>query len=120
MATYHWGNRESRVFSVSPLHRELLSHWDGGDPPRLLHMFDRVRAPHRVLNPAVGAGTALRALRAEGVDRRALAREVVEELRIDAGIWREDLFPRFRNARQSRSERPTWHWPPQRAGAVAR
>lgn len=118
MATYHWGNRESRIFDVSPLHRELLSAWDGADPPRLLHMFDRVRAPHHVLNPLVGARFTARAMLRRGVDRRALLREVVEELRIDAGIWREELFPRFRSTRQSRSERRDWVWPPLRPVAV--
>lgn len=112
MATYHWGNRESRIFPVSPLHRELLSAWDGADPPRLLHMFDRVKAPHHVLNPLVGARFTAKALLRRGTDRRALLAEVVEELRIDAGIWREELFPRFRERRQSRSERRDWVWPP--------
>jgi len=119
LATYHWGNRESRIFGVSPLHRELLGAWDGADPPRLLHMFDRVGAPHHVLNPLVGARFTLRAMLRRGVDRRALLAEAVEELRIDAGIWREELFPRFRNAGQSRSERPGWVWPPERAPRTA-
>lgn len=119
LATYHWGNRESRVFGVSPLHREVLGAWDGADPPRLLHMFDRIRAPHHVLNPLVGARFATKALLRRGADRRAILAEAVEELRIDAGIWREELFPRFRSTRQSRSERPDWVWPPTRPTAAA-
>lgn len=120
MATYHWGNRESRVFGVSPLHREVLGAWDGADPPRLLHMFDRIKAPHHVLNPLVGGRFAIRAMLRRGVDRRAIVAEAVEELRIDAGIWREELFPRFRSTRRTSSERPDWVWPPARpAAAVA-
>jgi len=119
MATYHWGNRESRIFDVSPLHREVLSAWDGADPPRLLHMFDRIKAPHHVLNPLVGGRFAIKAMLKPGADRRAIVREAVEELRIDAGIWREELFPRFRSTRQSRSERTDWVWPPQRAARPA-
>jgi flavin-dependent dehydrogenase len=119
MATYHWGNRESRVFTVSPLHREALAEWDGADPPRMLHMFDRVQQPHHVLNPVVGTKLLFRALRKRGVDRRAVLAEAVEELRIDAGIWREELFPRFRSTRQSRSERRDWVWPPARSATAA-
>lgn len=119
MATYHWGNRESRIFGVSPLHREVLAAWDGADPPRLLHMFDRIRAPHHVLNPLVGARFAAKAMLRRGADRRAILAEAIEELRIDAGIWREELFPRFRNTRQSRSERTDWEWPPRRPARPA-
>ena len=54
-ATYHWGNRESRNFGVSPVVQEALKDLDGHDPPLLLHMFDRIQAPHRVLNPLRGA-----------------------------------------------------------------
>ncbi|WP_372792056.1 NAD(P)/FAD-dependent oxidoreductase [Paraconexibacter sp.] len=114
MATYHWGNRESRIFEVSPLHREVFAAWDGAEPSKLLHMFDRVRAPHHVLNPLVGATFATKAMLRRGADRRAILGEAIEEIRIDAGIWREELFPRFRNARQSRSERTDWNWPPLR------
>ena len=124
LATYHWGNRESRVFSVSPLHRELLGGLGKSHPERFLHMFDRVEAPHKVLNPWVTGRYALKALLRPGVDRRALLRDIVEELRIDAGIWAEELRLRgrgtFRSARRTPDERADWQWPPERSGAVAR
>lgn len=115
-ATYHWGNRESRESGVSPLVREALLDLDGRTPPRLLHMFDRVQAPHHVLNPVRGAKYAARALARPGADRPAILREVATELRIDAGVWREQLRPRFRNTRVTPSERPDYDWPPRTPG----
>lgn len=112
LPTYHWGNRESRIFGVSPLHREVLSALDGADPPRLLHMFDRIEAPHRVLGPRFGGHMALRAALRRGVDRKALLAEVVEELRIDKDIWLEERRGAFRSSRRTRSERQDWQWPP--------
>ncbi len=114
MATYHWGNRESRIFSVSPIIREAARAWDLSPTPHLLHMFDRVRKPHRVLNPLVGARFATRALLRRGAPRRAILAEAVEELRVDIGIWKDDLFPRFRAPRATRAERTDYTWPPQR------
>ncbi len=115
-ATYHWGNRESRVFGVSPVVQEALADLDGQDPPLLLHMFDRIQAPHRVLNPLRGAKYAARALLRRGVDRRAILREVLEEARIDKDAWREELRPRFRSGRITASERADYVWPPRSPG----
>ncbi|WP_241004252.1 NAD(P)/FAD-dependent oxidoreductase [Conexibacter sp. SYSU D00693] len=112
LPTYHWGNRESRVFSVSPLVQEVLRGWDGADPPRLLEMFDRVTEPHRALNPLVGARAMARAALRPGVDRRALAAEVLEELRLDLDVWREQRRGGFRVAKPTRDERRDWVWPP--------
>lgn len=121
MATYHWGNRESRVFTVSPLHQELLGGLGQAHPERLLHMFDRVEAPHRVLNPLVTGRYAVKALLRRGVDRRALLRDIAEELRLDAGIWAEEWRLRrrgsFRSTRPTPDERQDWQWPPQRSSA---
>jgi 2-polyprenyl-6-methoxyphenol hydroxylase-like FAD-dependent oxidoreductase len=119
LATYHWGNRESRVFAVSQLHRELLGGLGRTHPERLLHMFDRVEEPHRVLNPLVTGRYAAKALLRRGVDRRALLRDIAEELRIDASIWSEAFRYRmrdsFRSSRATYDERADWQWPPQRA-----
>lgn len=117
-ATYHWGNRESRIFVVSPIIKEALADLDGSDPPLLLHMFDRIQAPHRVLNPLRGAKYATRALLRRGVDRRAILREAVEELRIDKDVWREELRPRFRSGRVTASERADFQWPPRTPGVA--
>jgi flavin-dependent dehydrogenase len=119
LATYHWGNRESRVFPVSQLHRELLGGLGRTHPERLLHMFDRVEAPHKVLNPLVTGRYAAKALLRRGVDRRALLRDIAEELRLDASIWSEAFRHRvrdsFRSSHPTHDERPDWQWPPQRA-----
>jgi 2-polyprenyl-6-methoxyphenol hydroxylase-like FAD-dependent oxidoreductase len=118
-ATYHWGNRESRDFTVSPIIKEALADLDGNDPPLLLHMFDRIQKPHHVLNPLRGAKYAGRALLRRGVDRRAILREALEELRIDRDVWRDELRPRFRSARITASERADYEWPPRTPGSKA-
>jgi 2-polyprenyl-6-methoxyphenol hydroxylase-like FAD-dependent oxidoreductase len=115
-ATYHWGNRESRNFVVSPLIQEALRDLDGRTPPRLLHMFDRIQAPHHVLNPLRGAKYATRAMLRRGVDRRAILREITGELRIDRDVWREELRPKFRSTRSTASERADFDWPPRTPG----
>lgn len=118
-ATYHWGNRESRNFGVSPIVQEALRDLDGQDPPLLLHMFDRIQAPHRVLNPLRGAKYAGRALLRRGVDRRAILREALQELKIDRDVWREELRPSFRSPRRTNSERADYTWPPRTPGVAA-
>jgi hypothetical protein len=117
-ATYHWGNRESRVFTVSPLVKEALADLDGREPPILLHMFDRQQAPHHVLNPLRGAKWVARAMRKPGVDRKALVKEALTEIRIDTDCWREELRPKFRSTRVTGSERPDFDWPPRTPGAT--
>jgi hypothetical protein len=117
-ATYHWGNRESRVFTVSPILQEALLDLDGREPPLLLNMFDRISAPHHVLNPVRGAKYVARAMRRPGADRRALLSEALTEIRIDRDVWREELRPRFRSARVTASERADYDWPPGRRSAL--
>jgi hypothetical protein len=111
LATYHWGNRESRIFRVSPLVKEVLRELDGDPDSRLLQMFDRVRAPHRVITPLLGLRCAARAAVRGGTDRRALLRELREEARIDADVWLEELTRPFRPTRVWASERPDYTWP---------
>jgi 2-polyprenyl-6-methoxyphenol hydroxylase-like FAD-dependent oxidoreductase len=115
-ASYHWGNRESRDFSVSQIIKEALTDLDGHEPPLLLHMFDRVQAPHHVLNPLRGAKYVTKALLRRGVDRGALLREAGADLRIDWDVWREELRPRFRSTRITASERGDYDWPPRTPG----
>ncbi|WP_320669389.1 NAD(P)/FAD-dependent oxidoreductase [Patulibacter defluvii] len=117
-ATYHWGNKESRLGLPSPLFKEALRAFDGFDgEPWLARLFDRggalgaTASPHRILSPWRGAKLAARAALRPGVDRRALLREVVEELRIDADVWREEWADRFRDDRPRASERPIVEWP---------
>jgi hypothetical protein len=58
-----------------------------------------------------------------GVDRRALLRDIVEELRLDASIWAEAFRMRksnsFRSEHPTYDERPDWQWPPQRVTATS-
>ncbi|MGE4424882.1 MAG: NAD(P)/FAD-dependent oxidoreductase [Solirubrobacteraceae bacterium] len=127
-ATYHWGNKESRVTPrTSPLFQEALRAFDGLDVPDpwLARVFDRggtlgsAAYAHRVLGPRRGAQLALRAARRPGVDRRALLREVVEELRIDLDTRLEERRDRFRDALPRRSERPLVEWPERTPGTAA-
>jgi 2-polyprenyl-6-methoxyphenol hydroxylase-like FAD-dependent oxidoreductase len=115
-ATYHWGNRESRDFRVSPIIKEALADLDGGDPPRLLHMFDRIQKPHHVLNPLRGSKYVAQSMLRKGANRKALLKEALEEIRIDRGAWREELRPQFRSPRITQSERPDYEWPPRTPG----
>jgi flavin-dependent dehydrogenase len=116
MASYHWGNRESRIFPVTPLLKEVLRDFHLAEDPHLTHMFDRVQAPHRVLNPLRGLKWGARAALRRGTDRRALLRELAGELRIDADVWREELTHPFRPTRRSASESPGAVWPQPPAG----
>lgn len=111
MASYHWGNRESRIGPVTPLFQETLRAFHRSDPPHLMDIFDRRRAPHHVMNPLRGVKLAARAAARRGTDRRALLREVGQELRIDADIWREELTRPFRPTRVWATERPGFEVP---------
>ncbi len=119
MASYHWGNRESRILPVTPLLCETLRAFHRSDPPHLMDMFDRGRAPHHIMNPLRGAKLAARTAARRGTNRRALLRELREELRIDADIWREELTRPFRPTRVWASERAGFEAPGASA-AVAR
>ncbi len=120
-ASYHWGNRESRIFPPSPIVDEALREFNRSDTPHLMNVFDRVSKPHHVMNPVRGLKFAARAAVRPGTDRRALLAEMREELRIDAGIWREELRRPFRPTTVTPSERPDFDVPgskaPARAGA---
>ena len=56
--------------------------------------------------------------RKPGVDRKALLKEALTEIRIDKDCWREELRPRFRPTRVTTSERPDYEWPPRTPGAA--
>jgi hypothetical protein len=83
-------------------------------------MFDRIQAPHHVLNPLRGGKYVAKALLRRGVDRRALLREAGADLRIDWDVWREELRPKFRSTRITASERGDYEWPPRTPGAPVR
>jgi hypothetical protein len=106
----------------SPLLEEVLREFHRSDPPYLMQMFDRVRAPHHVINPLRGSRLAMRAALRRGTDRRALLREMREELRIDLDVWREELTRPFRPTRVWASERPDFEVPggARQAAPVAR
>ncbi len=110
-ASYHWGNKESRITPPSALVDEALRSFHRSEPPHLMRMFDRVQAPHRIMNPVRGTKFALRAAARRGTDRRALLREMREELRVDVDTWREELTHPFRPTRVWASERPDFEVP---------
>jgi len=109
--SYHWGNKESRITAPSALFDEALRAFDHSEPPHLMRVFDRVAPAHHVLNPLRGGKLALRAALRPGTDRRALLRELREELRVDADTWREELTRPFRPTRVWASERPDFEVP---------
>jgi hypothetical protein len=100
--------------------QEALLALDGREPPRLLHMFDRIQKPHHVLNPLRGAKYVTKALLRPGVNRRAILADAIEDLRIDKDCWREELRPTFRSFQPTNSERPDYDWPPRTPGVVER
>ncbi len=108
--TYHWGNRESRATPSSSLFVEVLRHFGPSLDPGFTDAFNRNRTPDRVFHLGIGAKALIRAAARPGADRRALLREVVEELRIDFDIHRERRRDAFRSAQVTRSERPL-DWP---------
>lgn len=111
LPSYHWGNRESRIEPVTPLFEEVLRDFNRSGATELMEMFDRRRDPHHVLHPARGLRCGARAALRRGTDRRAMLREMREELRIDADVWREELRAPFRATRVSASERPDYAAP---------
>ena len=120
-ASYHWGNRESRDFAVSPVVQEALVALDGKEPPRLLHMFDRIQKPHHVLNPLRGAKYVTKALLRPGVDRKAILQATRSRTCASTSdAWREELRPKFRSFQPTNSERPDYDWPPKTPGVVER
>ncbi|MBA2764704.1 MAG: FAD-dependent monooxygenase [Thermoleophilaceae bacterium] len=120
LASYHWGNRESRAVEPSDLVRHALRSWGLTGEPAMAEMFDRRRAPHRIMNPLVGTRFALGAALRSETDRRALAAEVLDTLRTDIAIWREDLTQPFRSERRLRSEWPDYDWPSAAPAEVSR
>jgi hypothetical protein len=70
------------------------------------------------MNPARGLKFAARAAVRRGTDRRAMLAEMREELRIDAGIWREELRRPFRPTTVTASERPDFEVPGSKAPVV--
>jgi flavin-dependent dehydrogenase len=111
MASYHWGNRESRIFAPSDLVKTTLETWSRKGEPGVAQMFDRTKPPHHVLNPIVGVKMATRAALKRGTDHKALLAEIREEARIDLDIWREEIRKPFRPTRVWASERPGFDWP---------
>lgn len=112
-SSYHWGNRESRALTVTPLIEEVARTFverpgraAAGDS------FGRVLPPEDVIGPRRVARAALTAWRRPGVDRRALLAELVRELPIERDIRLERLSSRFRYARRAGSENPDPHPPP--------
>lgn len=108
ISTYHWGNRESRPGSVSPLIREVLRTFVGDDRPDLSDTFNRARPVEAVINPARLARGLFRAATAPGADRREIWRELRTELPMEIDLRRHRLLDGFRSTRGTATERDGW------------
>ncbi len=108
ISTYHWGNRETRAAAPSALIREVFRGFAGGEDPDVTDTFNRIRRVERVVGPGRMVKALARVLTTPGADRRAILREVAEEIPIEIGIRREWWFGGFRYAGRSASEHPGW------------
>jgi flavin-dependent dehydrogenase len=108
ISTYHWGNRESRPGSTSPLVREVLRTFVGNDRPNLSDTFNRARPVEAVISPTRMVTGLVRALRAPGADRRAILRELRTELPMEISLRRHRLLDGFRSTRLTATERAGW------------
>ena len=108
ISTYHWGNRESRPGSTSPLVREVLRTFVGDDRPSLSDTFNRARPVESVIGPTRLVTGLLRAWRAPGADRRAIIRELWTELPLEVSLRRHRLLDGFRSTRPTATERDGW------------
>ena len=115
LSTYHWGNRESRIGSTSPLVTEAFGDFGRDEEPDLTDLFNRTRRPEQTLGLRRSATLLTRALARPGAPRRAILAEAVDELRMDAAVQWERRFGRWRSSRATRTERPLQIWPPPRA-----
>jgi hypothetical protein len=70
--------------------------------------FNRIRKIERIIHPAKLTRATVRALVTPGADRRAVLREVAQELPLEFAIRRENWFGGFRYAGWSPTERPGW------------
>jgi flavin-dependent dehydrogenase len=85
LEVYQWTNRLARGDELNALDVEAyrwLATRRGGSRP-LLDVFSRTVRPSRAVTPARALALAARAFLRQGVDRRALARVVAGELRLD-------------------------------------
>lgn len=117
ISTYHWGNRESRPGPTSPLVREVLRTFVGGDRPNLSDTFNRARPVESVINPKRLVIGLVRALRAPGAARGAILREAWGEVPHELSLRRHRLLDGFRSTRPTSTERTGWsvgdpHSPP--------
>jgi menaquinone-9 beta-reductase len=108
ISTYHWGNRESRPGSVTPLVREVLRTFSGNDAPNLSDTFNRARPIEAIINPGRMVKGLVNALREPGADRKAILREVWAELPAEIGARRHRLLDGFRSTKPAGTEREGW------------
>lgn len=108
LSTYHWANRESRAIPTSPLVLEVLRTFTGDGSPDLSDTFNRARTIEQIISPTHLVKGLTRALRAPGADRRAILRNVLEELPHEITARRNRLLDGFRSTRKTSTERPEW------------
>ena len=108
ISTYHWGNRESRPGSTSPLVREVLRTFAGAEGPDLSDTFNRARPVESIIHPGRLVRGLVRAWRAPGADRRAILAELRTELPMEISARRHRLLDDFRSTRPTATERSGW------------
>jgi 2-polyprenyl-6-methoxyphenol hydroxylase-like FAD-dependent oxidoreductase len=108
ISTYHWGNRESRPGTTSPLVREVLRTFAGSDEPNLSDTFNRARPVEAVIHPGRLVRGLVRAFTAPGADRKAIVEELRTELPMEISLRRHRLVDRFRSTRPTSTERAGW------------
>jgi menaquinone-9 beta-reductase len=108
ISTYHWGNRESRPGATSPLVREVLRTFAGGEGPDLSDTFNRARSIESIIHPGRLVRGLVRAWRAPGADRRAILAELRTELPMEISARRHRLLDEFRSTRPTPTERDGW------------
>jgi menaquinone-9 beta-reductase len=107
-STYHWGNRETRAVAPSLLVREVFRTFEGDDSPDASDTFNRMRRIEHIIGPGRMGRALVKALGAAGGERRALLREVADELPVELGIRWETWRDRFRYTGWAPSERAGW------------
>ena len=112
LSTYHWANRETRVDPVQPILLEALRTFSAGEGEfGFGDVLSRLRDYEEVANRRRGMLWVSRALLRPGADRRLIARQALQEMRIDSAVRLERWLGRFRTTRPNPSELPGPSWP---------
>ncbi|MGE4425397.1 MAG: NAD(P)/FAD-dependent oxidoreductase [Solirubrobacteraceae bacterium] len=120
--TYLWGSQMSRS------EEELEAMWSViirvlGEPrlagdSNVTAAFSRMRNLRETVAPEALLHVARAALANPERDRRELVRTLLNDLRIESGLWVDSKRRGFRRSRTTAAERQGWVWPPEKPGRV--